>query len=231
MKISLIELAPTLRGIYRDKMSGRDDFMPTRLRRLAPEVAEAFSRADQGGALVVSDMYRSPDGSLEAIRTRRGALRPSKSLHNYGLAIDVDVTQVMARLKLRDKAELDRYMAGFGFVCCRLDHKRDFEEWHYSYLPGFDFARGGSLSTDEGEAEIQRRYKADWDALAGNVAAEQLALQELRLYSGAIDGDAGPRTARARDAFCRAWELAGPADPLYYRTLALVTADLEIATT
>jgi hypothetical protein len=229
MKISLVRLPPSIKGIYTDKKSGRADFMPDRLRLLAPEVADAFARANAENQLVVSDMYRSPDGSLEAIRTRRGALRPSRSLHNYGLAIDVDVSATMGNLKLKNKQALDEYMAARDFICCRLDHKRDFEEWHYSFLPGFDWQGSGKTSSDEGEAAIQRRFKSQWDAVEADIALEQTALQKLRLYGGEIDGVSGPRMRKAREAFCRAWGIVSTRDRLYYRTLTLVAADMEIA--
>jgi len=228
MKLKLSRPPSSIKGIYADKKSGRKDFLPDRLRMLDPRVAAAFAKANAGGALVISDMFRSADGSLEAVRTRRGALRPSKSLHNYGLAIDIDVTKVMKTLRLKTKQALDEYMAQFDFICCRLDHKREFEEWHYSFIPGFDWESAGPSSTDDGEAEIQRLYKKHWDKLGEDVTEEQKTLQKLRLYGGAIDGDPGPRTARAREAFCAAWEIPGPSDPLYYRTLALVAADIEM---
>src|SRR5262245_8308168 len=87
-----------------------------------------------------------------------------------------------------------------------------------------DWKSSASTSTDEGEAVIQRRWEAEWDALKTAPAVEQTAPQRLPLYAGEVDGIEGPR---AREALSRAWDIASTRRPLYCRArVPVAPADL-----
>lgn len=231
--IDLVLLPPTVIGIYEDA-NGTGEYMPKRLRRLAPEPAAAFM--DIASTVVVSDMYRAPADSLVAVQTRRGALRPGASAHNYGEAIDVDLwgdkkkgragTLERRGLPLTDegKREFDQWMARHDWVCCRLDHDLGgHEAWHYNYFPDFDWARGGQTSYDDMERRLVARWSAAWGRLA-DTKHEQAALAASGFYRGEIDGKAGPLTRLARDQFCGAWRIADGARGTWYRRTLWIVA-------
>ena len=102
-----------VRGIY----GPNKDSMPARMRWLRPDAAASFAQI--ADVVTVSDMFRSPDSSLQAVREGRGAAAPGRSSHNYGRAIDVDIDHTMRDLKFTTKRALDDFMAGHGWHCCR----------------------------------------------------------------------------------------------------------------
>ena len=229
MIIALTKMPASIRGIYGPKK----DSLPERMRYLHPEAADAFKRADRAIALVVTDMYRSAEASLMAVRAKRGALPPGVSPHGYGLAIDLDITATLRLQRLssdpEDKADLDTALEDYGWYCHRKDHRRGFEDWHYNYLGGVDQAKWltackrTKTTAPAVEARIQSLY-GPW--LTQDVAGVQTLLSQLGMYSGAIDGKLGPLSQEAIRAFQRAWGLRedGKAGPRTQRTLAFVTA-------
>src|SRR5215510_1039823 len=125
-------------GIYEAR--GERRRMPDRLRQLAPDAARSYV-ADLADVVVVSDMLRTAESSLQAVREGRGAQPPSKSAHNFGFAIDLDISASLARLGQANlgfpvapsKADLDAFMLAAGWYCHRRDHKRDHESWHFNF--------------------------------------------------------------------------------------------------
>jgi hypothetical protein len=224
--------ASTVRGIY-----GRaHDTMPERMRLLHPDAARDF--APIASWAIVSDMFRTPESSLAAVRAGRGAQPPGYSAHNYGLAVDLALdddrkehgdgalTLLGRHLGLGRRAtkrELDLEMEGHGWFCHRRDHVMGFEAWHYNH----GIAPAGKLTSDEIEARIVELYGA---ALAPDDAECQRLLTRLGCYHGEIDGDIGPRSREAARAFERAWGLNvdGVLDKRTRRTLAYVACDREI---
>lgn len=228
LKLSLVQLPlEAVTGIY--NVRGQKGRMPDRLRWLHPAAARAYGAI--ASWVVVSDMYRSPESSLAAVRAGRGAQPPGFSGHNYAKSIDIDISasrKNLARLIGRpavSKAELDEAMAAAGWFCHRRDHRTAHEAWHYNHL-GIGVAISPKVHSTAGyiEAEIQRLYGAQ---LALTTRQAQEALARLRLYSGAIDGLAGPLTREATRVFQRAWGLVetGRLDARTQRTLAYVAAD------
>lgn len=214
--------AQRVRGIY-----GPDkDQLPTRMRFLHPDAATSFLRfADD---VVVSDMFRSPESSLQAVREGRGAQPPAFSAHNYGLAIDLDLGPTMKRWKLTSKAELDQSLAQQGWFCHRRDHALGHEAWHFNFL-GEDAAIPGGLRVTSGLIEA-RIVELHGGSLRPDDRACQEMLAKLRLYAGEIDGDIGPLSREAIHAFQRAWRLRETEglDARTRRTLAYVTAVREV---
>lgn len=216
-------------GIY-----GRTgDAFPNSAALLHPEAARAFEALERGFTRIrCSDVFRTPEQSLEARASKAGVQPPGFSAHNFGLAIDVDVARVMREERLT-KPQLDARLAEHGWWC----HRRDglagaFESWHYNFLGPEPIAKPFLALCQRNtapaiEAKIRDVYG---DQLELEPVEAQLALAKLGLYRGSADGVFGPRSKAALVAFQRAWELAplGELDARTQRTLALISADLEI---
>lgn len=222
LKIKLTNVPPCL-GIY-DVKGVDHPSMPARMRLLHPEAADAFHTISD--SVTVSDMYRSPESSLQAVRSGRGALRPGYSAHGFGFAIDIDIHTTMKAIKAKTKVELDEFMEKHGFYCHRQDHRIDSEAWHYNFL-GFGAMVSGRLSSDEVEELIMSLYGAE---LSPSDTECQRLLAKLRMYGGEIDGDIGPRSREAIRVFKRAWGLLPDdhIDTIFRRTLAFVACEHEI---
>jgi hypothetical protein len=229
LRLRLTPLAADLVvGIYR--CDGEDARMPARTRFLHPDAARAY--ASIASWAVVSDMLRSPESSLEAVRRGRGAAAPGYSAHNFGFAIDLDLPASCRNLGVErgkgPKAELDAEMESIGWFCHRRDHKLESEAWHYNYLGvGTVIAPRFRSSAGFVESRIQALYG---DLLEPDDSDCQAALGRLRMYHGAIDGDVGPLTREATRVFQRAWELrdTGVLDARTRRTMALVACERDV---
>lgn len=206
---------------------------PRRTSFLAPDAAISFvSLHRKFGGLKISDMFRSPESSLQAMGEKRGVQPPGYSAHNFGLAIDIDVDSMLMKLRI-NKTQLDTLMEQDGWFCHRTDHKREFEEWHYNFLgsnPSEFLDRNKSNTAHAIEARILKAYSS---AFTPDNRELQRCLSVLKLYDGEIDGLVGPRTRESIKAFQRTWKLddSGLVDPKTMRTLALVSATRITAST
>lgn len=201
-----IKLTPVDRcvGIYGPKKNE----MPARMRWLHPDAAASFAQI--ADVVVVSDMFRSPDSSLQAVREGRGAAAPGRSSHNYGRAFDVAVAASMKLTGCATKAEFDAFMASHGWHCWRQDGKSGSECWHYFYAAsGFYYVNGNGVHW--WSATMFKEYP-----VALTATERQCALRSLGFYGGAIDGKFGDLSSTALGAFRNAW---GSGDD---RTLAYV---------
>lgn len=194
--------------------------VPRRMRWLHPDALAAIVKDGLADRLIFTDVYRSPESSLNARRTKRGVQRPGYSAHNFGLACDLDVERTLKQNKW-DKRTLDAAMRQAGFECLVAGAVKKTERWHFS----FGAAGPGSVAV---ERAIVARYGPD---LAPDGAECQTLLRRLRLYSGAIDGKIGPISREAIMAFQRTWLLAvdGKLGSMTRRTIAVVAADLVTA--
>lgn len=207
--------------------------MPARALYLAPLVARSFLLISQ--TVIVSDMFRSPESSLAAIRADRGAKSPGFSGHNYGLAIDLDVKNTLRQSNFSGKEALDSFMQHNGWYCHRRDHLTgkskmhpNDESWHYNFLgPGVVISPRVNSTSGYIEAEIQKHYG---DKLKLSSTQIQECLKKLRLYSGELDGAIGPISKEAIRVFQRAWGIdeTGKPDLKTQRTLAYVSADRQV---
>jgi len=231
LSLNLVRV-PNVLGIYGPK---KDQF-PARMSLLHPEAAAAFAAAEKGMGtrLRVSDMFRTAEQSMQAMQEKSGVMPPGFSLHNYGIAIDVDIDSMMAATKL-SKPSFDLLMREHGWYCHRKDNKRGSEDWHYNFLgvkeAAEPFLAASAKSTNTsaaGDAKILSLYK---DGLALTPVEVQECLAAIKMYSGEIDGLLGPRSQQAIMAFQRAWRLHpnGVVDSKTERTLAYVSAVLNIA--
>lgn len=227
LTLRLSPLPSTVLGIY----GPSQQILPERMRFLAPDAAESYRRMDQSHRLRVSDMFRSADSSLQASHEKRGVMPPGRSGHNFGFSMDVDVTWVLQQYGWKKK-QMDEELAQAGWYCHRKDHELNSESWHYNYF-GSDAARylGASAAYDSTasglEMMIQDRYGAHFALAALEI---QTILQQMRLYSGGLDGDLGPMSRQAVRAFQRAWSLpeTGLAEPATQRLLAFIGCQREI---
>jgi hypothetical protein len=210
-------------GIY---TKGR---LPERMRFLHPEAAASFVNFIPG--VTVSDMFRSPEASLAAVRAKRGAMPPGWSGHNYGLSIDLDVKATM-KILLLTKRDLDEWMESHGWYCHRRDHKLAFESWHYNFLgPGTVISPKVHSTSGYIEAKIQRLYGSMLVENMTDKKLVQIQLKKLHLYNGEIDGSFGPLSKESLKAFQRTWGLQpnGVMSTKTGRTLAYVSCERVLA--
>lgn len=226
MKLLLSGLAlDDVVGIY----GPRKVTLPDRMRFLHPQAAWAYLE-HLTDYVVCSDMFRSPEASMQAVAEGRGALPPSYSGHNYGFSIDIAVDRVMKNLGLKKKVELDRWMVEKGWYCFWRDGRRGKEDWHYNFFTPAEAARFIERRETSTRAALERKIKAVYGGHFKLTAiAAQGALAKLRLYNGALDGVFGNLSKQALMAFQRTWRLRATAelDPNTMRLLAYCTADRE----
>lgn len=226
LKIQVRQLSSVL-GIYGQSKN----FFPARAALLHPHAASAYAAFETAiGSIRVSDMFRTVEESMKARAEKAGVQPPGFSAHNFGLAVDVDVDDMLRRFRCT-KPELDAKMAQYDWYCHRKDGNRGMEDWHYNYLgpsPEKWLASASKTSTAGAvEAKIVDLYA---EGLSLDPSEAQEALKKMRMYSGDIDGEIGPRSRQAIAAFQRAWKLpaTGELDARTERTLAVVTAEIEI---
>lgn len=224
--------ADKVTGCYDGNKNGRvDDPLPSRMRFIHPDAYNGFLQI--APFLVISDLFRSPESSLAAVRAGRGARLPGYSGHNYGLSVDINVREAMKKLNVRTKQGLDDCMRFQGWWCHRVDGQITAlkgESHHYNYL-GRDFALPDRAKSTAPSIE-ERIVELYGDRFVLNVDQQQAYLRDTGLYRGEVDGDAGPLTREAIRAFQRTWNLpaTGKADAKTQRTLAYVTATVEEVT-
>lgn len=231
LALSLVRV-PNVLGIYG---TNKDQF-PARMSLLHPEAAAAFAAIEKllGMRLRVSDMFRTAEQSMQAMQEKTGVQPPGFSLHNYGIAIDIDTDSMLMATKLT-KPALDLLMKDAGWYCHRKDGKRGSEDWHYNFLgvgsAATPFLAASAKSTNTsaaGDAKILSLYA---DGLKLEPKEVQECLAHLKIYGGEADGIIGPRSTQAIMAFQRAWKLSptGLVDVRTERTLAYVSANVVIA--
>jgi hypothetical protein len=226
VRLLLRQLAPLPSGIY----GPRRDLFPERAAFLHPEAAEAFAALERDtGGLVYSDIYRSAASSLQALATKAGVQPPGYSAHGYGIAFDLAVDASLRRLGCTYQALLDR-LASHGWHCHRRDGERGREDWHFNFL-GPAAAEILSHTTGEhgswshaAELAIVAAYPELSERMEPTEIQMDLAL--LDLYAGKIDGDLGPVSKRAAEAFARAWHLPAAHGTRFERTLRFVAAEV-----
>lgn len=220
-----------VRGIYTIK--GVAARMPPRALYLWPPAAAAFLDGPDElcDLVVVSDIFRSPESSLEARRTGRGAKAPGFSAHNFGLAIDLDIEDSLKRGGFKSKEDLDIFLESKGFYCYRRDHRiTDLlgESHHFNFLgPYADISSKVTSTAGYVETRIFDLYGESF-TLSNHDA--QRALAKLGLYHGDMDGLIGPISRQAIGVFQRGWGLADnrTLDAKTTRTLAYVASERNI---
>lgn len=219
LTILLAALPSTLRGPADPAYKGR---VPKRALFLHPDAAASLGRIEAEGGAVYTDIFRGAEGQLSAKRRNPTATKAvSLSGHGFGLSKDLDVAETL-RLREWTYEQLLDEEARHGWHCHRRDRKQGSESWHFNYLGTahadlLALAKEGDRSTwdDPVEALVQRLY--------GPGLAPSLAdLPALLARAGAA----------SVTTFQKAWDLRpdGIAGPRTLRTLAYVTADLDVRT-
>lgn len=201
--------------------------IPKWMRMLHPQAAVSVLRLEtDSGGLVYNDVWRSAEISLWAMRQKSGVQPPGFSGHGFGLSIDFAVDATLKKLSW-DYATFVAFLEARNWFCHRRDGKRGSEDWHFNFLPHgllatlIDVKRAVTWA-----APVEERIKALYgEQLRLGAMEQQAALKGLKLYTGDIDGQMGPKTQRAEAAFREKWGLpiAGE-NARYQRTLAFVTA-------
>lgn len=225
MKLNLIKLPVTLRGIY----GPRKVLGPQQL--FAHPVLETSIAAleSAGVRLVFSDIFRSAKGSLDARRAKPGLVQPpGYSAHNFGLAADIDVSTIMKELGL-DKKRLDELLAAHGLFCHRTDHALASEAWHYNALGpngGASLQAGAKSTAGAVEAKIMHLYGLDFEMTVDQIKGALCSLTGDLEKQAKIKASSGLEFAAYVREFQVAWDLVvdGVAGARTKRTLALVTA-------
>lgn len=229
LTLQLSQLPADTAGIY--KVGGVAGRMPARALFLHPDAAHSFVQ-HLSRQVVVSDVFRSAESSLAAVRSGRGAKPPGFSGHNYGLSIDIDVKATWSALKgpsvRLDKGVLDAALEALGWYCHRRDRLMNPECWHYNWL-------GVGMPIDPKHHSTAMYIEGHILALYGNrfvldATGVQDALSKCGMYHGAIDGEFGPISREAVRVFQRAWGLKADAvpGPATQRTLAYVACDRQL---
>jgi len=233
MQLYLTEFAvDEVLGIY----GPTKDRLAARMRYLHPVAAASFVKMNEEKVVKCSDMLRTAEGSLLARRRKKGrGLRPGYSGHNFGFSIDIDYGWMMRTHKMT-KRQLDAWMASHGWYCHNAPgEKRDYEAWHFNYF-GAEAEHYLSFRSDTNKrtwsnpvSQKINEYFGPWWENADD-STVQTALRALKMYSGDIDGKAGPLTKEAIKVFQRAWDLTadGAAGPKTKRPLMLVSAEIII---
>lgn len=236
MQIQLSALPNTLKGPDDSSYKG---LVPKRARFMEPAAASALMQliSASNNSLVFTDIYRSPEASLAARRSKRGVQPPGYSGHNFGFSFDLDIAETLRVMKIR-YVELIELLRQYGFHCHRRDLASSADEsWHQNYfgeeadglLKLLDPQQPRTWATPL-EAKIVQVYGTSFTFDAKELQAQ---LSRLWLYRGEVDGKEGPLTREAVAAFQRAWGLAddGIAGPRTRRVLAVVASEVELVTT
>ena len=224
MPTTVLELDPfAQRGGY----GKGGDYMPPRHRRVHPDQYDSMWQLERAhpACWMWSDVTRSAEESARAVRTRRGALGPGQSQHNWGGASDLRIKETRSRLRAAGLTEMgrrgwkrvmDEMAADAGLYCLRTDHRLGHESWHY--------AQGGH-GYKAGQQWVARTYGAYWHHQMTPLHTQRM-LAKLGMYSGDLDGDHGPLTREGILTFQRAWRLkrTARADIWTRKMLAFLTA-------
>jgi hypothetical protein len=129
--------------------------------------------------------------------------------------------------------ELLALLQQHGWFCHRMDGASGFgksEFWHFNFLGSSAGRFGWKQGKMNGwgspiEQKIQETYGP---AFKLSLEEAQQALKSLKLYTGDVDGSAGPLTRTAIELFQRTWKLkrSGALDTDTMRVLACVTAEI-----
>lgn len=234
MIIRLVEMPATLKGPNDAAYKG---MVPRRMRYLSPDAGPKLMAIEKAtGGFIYTDMWRSPESSLQARRIKRGVQRPGYSSHGFGMAIDLDLEAIMKKYRFK-YPQIVEIMKAHGWYCHRRDGlgPEEMEAWHFNYL-GEDPQKYLSKTdinspktwSSAAEARILERYGLDFVLSSAQILG---LLAQLRFYSGELDEPITSSLCRESVmAFQRAWDLDvdGDAGPMTQRTLAFVTSTRQI---
>jgi hypothetical protein len=221
MNLILQQLSEPLRGNVRAKL-------------LLPEAARALNTLQQdAGGLIYKDMWRCATSSLMAKRVHKGAHLPGYSSHNFGLAVSIDVEEILNEKKITYE-DLLYLMKKRGWYCHRRDGAKDQPgSGHFNFLgddPDKYLSRAtlDPMSWDRpAELRIYELYGTDFSLSPPQV---QSLLKALGFFHGEVNGHIDLYSREAIMAFQRAWDLVPDGVPniTLQRVLTFVSADIQV---
>lgn len=204
---------------------------------LSPEAADSLlSLESDTDGLVYTDMWMDATTSLLTRRTRPGFPSPGYSSHNFGMAVDLDISTILKDKMIRYE-DLLHIMKKRGWVCFRRDGLEGRSgSGHFDYLGSMPGKYLTSSTQDPatwlnpGEALIWEKYGSEFQI---DIAKLQTLLSQIGFYHGPVTGQNDPYTREAIMAFQKAWDLIqnGFADTATCRALVFITAELQITKT
>jgi hypothetical protein len=208
---------------------------PARSRFLAPEACAAFRLLEKDtDGLIYTDLWHDGTQSLLARRTRKTTNLPGYSPHNYGLALDLDLGQVLEQKKISYE-DLLYVMKRRGWYSHRRDGKVDEAgSAHFNFLGDGDVDSYIELATFDPlswERPIEKRiYEKHITDFSLSPAQIQSLLKKLGFFHGEVNGDYDIYFREAVMAFQRAWDLPDSGTPTtaFQRVLAFVAAEITI---
>ncbi len=222
MKLAYVRARPS--RVYTANKSG---VLPQRMALLQPDAAKAFNDmvAASVGQMTFTDVYRSVLYQIDCIKGATPVKRklfapPTKSGHNFGLSIDVDIDETLENFSRvpelavhgKSRDALAAWMKQFGWDGIST------ERWH------FDFRRPYALVTEKIAALYGKGFALDGLELQRCLNA---LLPDAKLVE---DGVVGSRTKaaveRARTVLCL--DQGQGADAWFQRVLAGATARVEV---
>ncbi len=213
-----------VRGIY----GVNKNLFPTRAAFMHPDAAAAFMKMEtEAGPFVYSDILRGAEESLIACKNGRGSQPPGYSGHNFGLAFDIAVEQVLKEKRWKyDK--LCGVLAMYGFYPYRQDLSLGPESWHFNFLGDkADAILKKTMARSQWQNTAEESILEHYPNLTPMGAVDiQTCLKKLRLYTGDIDGSLGPISMAAVNLFNQTWNIgANAVGERFQRTLAFIAAE------
>jgi hypothetical protein len=222
MKLALQQLPATTRG-------------PARMKYLASDAAAALLKVEEDtDGLIYTDFWRDGVASLVSLRLRKTSQLPSYSPHNYGLALDIDLVNVLKEKAITYETLL-YIMKKRGWYCHRRDGRADQPEAnHFNFLGEKGDSYLSKTTMDPatwgrpGEMRISEVYG---DRFIIDTKTVQVLLARVGFYVGPTTGAVDMYTREAVMAFQRAWDLVvdGVLGIAFCRALAFVTAELDLS--
>lgn len=204
-----------------------------RLSYLAPDAAESLLTVEREmGGLVYNELWRDASGSLLAKRQRRDDRMPGYSAANYGLAVTLNLQEILDHRGI----SYDELVVALGrrfWFCYRRDGAQDKPGSDYFiYLGQFNQRYLLECTQDPGtwgRAEEERLFERYGRYFQLTIPQVQELLLRTGLYRGEVSGQLDLYSREAVAAFQRAWRLPenGHADPILCRVLAFVTAEIK----
>lgn len=172
----VLKLTQTKVRAWSGYTANRTGWLPARMSWMQPEAAKALREMQEacGHVMEFTDAYRRVMFQIRCIqgaseRKRRLYAPPTKSGHNFGWSVDINVADTLAAFRAAGKPELvsagqnrhalGLWMSQFGWTGIRS------ENWHFNHLAGhastiarIDAEYGEAMKLDN--ADVQRALNA-----------------------------------------------------------------------
>ena len=201
-----------------------------RWKLLCPDAAAALSSVDKetSGLLCYKEMWQDAVSSLLSRRLRKERPLPGYSANNYGLAVDLDLSN--SAICYRDILEA---MKKYGWYCYRRDGEMKAGYERFLFV-GDLVEKYLRLSTyDPGTWDLPaelRIYDLYGTQFQITLPEAQKLLVKAGFYTAPVNGERDQYFRESLMAFQRAWGLSesGTLDTTTCRVLSFITAEQEL---